>query len=382
MELRVLGGVSQTPREAWNGLVRDGSPFLEWEWLATLEETGCVGPATGWLPQPLTAWEAGRLVGAAPLYVKGHSQGEFVFDHGWADAAIRAGIEYYPKLLVGVPFTPVTGARFLSAEGYEPAVREVFAAALVEVCTRQAFSSVHVNFCLPDEVSALAARGWLHRTGYQYHWTGQGLRTFEDYLHTLRAKRRNQVRREQRELQAQGVEITTHAGGDIDAGMLDAMFDLYRRGLADHGPWGHQYLTAEFFARILERYRDRLCLIFARRGGEIIAGTLNVQKGGALYGRYWGVHRPLRHLHFNVCYYAAIAYCVEHGLSRFEPGAGGEWKHLRGFDAHPTHSMHWIREPRFAAAVRRHLEVERAAVVEDIAWHDARSAHRRDREDG
>lgn len=378
MEMRIHGGVREVPREAWNALVGDGSPFLEWDWLATLEDAGCLERSTGWLPQPLTVWDGEQLLGAVPLYVKAHSQGEFVFDHGWANAAIRAGLPYYPKLLVGVPFTPVAGARLLTRPGSPAQV--LLAGALEDACARQAFSSVHVNFCPAEEVEMLRGRGWLHRTGYQYHWVGRGLRTFDDYLATLRAKRRNQVRREQRELAAQGVTITTHDGEELTRTMLSTMFDLYRLGLADHGPWGHQYLTEAFFERILARYRERLCLIFAHRGREVIAGTFNVRKGDTFYGRYWGVRQQARYLHFNVCYYAAIAYCVANGIERFEPGAGGEWKHLRGFDARPTHSMHWIRDPRLAEAIRLHLERERHAVAEDIAWHDARSALRRDRD--
>jgi predicted N-acyltransferase len=377
MEVRVLGSVSEVSREAWDALVGDESPFLEWEWLAALEEAKTVTRETGWLPQHLTLFDGDRLVGACPLYVKAHSMGEFVFDHTWATAAHRAHIEYYPKLLVAVPFTPVTGARFLARPEDATMVRATLAAVLERLSTEQDLSSVHVNFCRPDEVEVLAARGWLHRTGYQYQWRNAGYRTFDDYLEGLRAKRRNQVRRERRELDEQRVDITVLAGADIDASLAPIMYRLYRTTV-DGNAWGHRYLTRRFFELALERFRDRLCLVLARQDGEVVAGTFNVEKGEALYGRYWGAFRYLRHLHFNVCYYAAIEHCIARGLARFEPGAGGEFKHLRGFEATATDSMHWIRDDRFRAAVRDYLVRERAAVAHEIEWHGERSALRRD----
>jgi hypothetical protein len=376
--VRVLAAVRDVPRAAWDALVGDGSPFLEWDWLSGLEEAGCVAAGTGWLPQHLTLWEGKELIGACPLYVKGHSQGEFVFDHGWASAAHRAGIEYYPKLLVAVPFTPVTGARFLATSGMHEVVTATLAAALEQLCQEQGFSSTHVNFCRPDDATVLEKRGWLRRTGYQYQWHNEGFATFDDYLASLRSKRRNQARREQRELESQDIEIAAHVGAEIPESLVPVMFDLYRSTLVDN-PWGHQYLNLRFFELAAERFRSRLCFIVARRRGEVVAGTFNVQKGDALYGRYWGTFHQLRHLHFNVCYYAAIAHCIEHRLARFEPGAGGEFKHLRGFDAQATESMHWVSNRRFKAAVRDYLEQEREQVGREIAWLDERTALRRDR---
>jgi hypothetical protein len=378
VSLRVLDSLAQVPAADWNALVGDGSPFLEWEWLASLEEAGAVRPETGWLPQHLTLWRGERLVGACPLYVKGHSLGEFVFDQGWAAAAERAGMAYYPKLLVGVPFTPVTGARFLAAAGEAPLVTTLLAEALEHVCAEQRISSVHVNFCLPAEATALAARGWLRRAGWQYHWHNAGYATFEDYLEALRSKRRNQTRRERRELAGQGVTIETHAGDAIGSDLVAVMYALYRATLDDN-PWGRPYLNAGFFELIVERFRSRLCFVLARQGGEIVGGTFNVQKGDALYGRYWGALRTLRYLHFNVCYYAAIEHCIAHRLARFEPGAGGEFKHLRGFDARETASMHFVRDGRLRAAIADFLARETPAVHDEIAWFDARTAHKRDR---
>ena len=324
MELRTLDAIRDVPRATWDTLVGDESPFLEWDWLATLEDAGAAAPDSGWRPCHLTLWESERLVGGCPLYVKAHSRGEFVFDQSWAAAAMRAGIRYYPKLLVGVPFTPVTGARLLAArEADRGRVRTALAAALERVC-RQGFSSVHVNFCRVDEAEALGARGWLRRTAWQYHWTNAGFDSFDAYLASLRSKRRNQVRRERRALEAEGIEITVHTGDDIPDALFPRLFALYRTAVA-RLPWGQQYLDAGFFDLIRQRFRRRLCFVVARQAGRVLAGTFNVQKGGVLYGRYWGSDRDIRHLHFNVCYYTAIDHCIRLGLERFEPGAGGEF---------------------------------------------------------
>jgi len=378
--VRVLGAIRDVAPAAWDGLVGDGSPFLEWRWLATLEDSGAATAETGWSPNHLTVWEGERLVAACPLYRKDHSLGEFVFDQSWASAAMRAGIAYYPKLLVGVPLTPVTGARFLTAPGTDrPALVALLAAALEEVCAAEGISSVHVNFCLPDEAAALGARGWLRRTGWQYHWRNEGFASFDDYLASLRSKRRNQVRRELRGLTEDGVEVTAYTGDDIPDELFPRMFRLYKTTI-DKLPWGQQYLDARFFRLAAERLRERLCFIVARQRGEVIAGTFNVVKGDALYGRYWGAVRELRYLHFNVCYYAGIEYVIARGLRRFEPGAGGDFKLLRGFDATPTESVHWLRDPRLAEAVRRFLVQERRAVAREIGWLTEQTARRRDRE--
>ena len=323
--------------------------------------------------------EGGRLVAACPLYVKGHSEGEFVFDFGWADAAQRAGIAYYPKLLVGVPFTPVGGARLLTAPDVP---RDVWLArlaeALREVCLGNELSGVHVNFCRDDERAALEAAGFLPRLGFQYHWSNAGFASFEAYLAALRSKRRNQVRRERRELARPG---PAHRGAawatTIPDALFGSMFRIYLSTLQGN-PWGRQYLNARFFELLRERFRSRLCFVVARRGDELVAGALNVQKGDALYGRYWGSFEPLRHLHFNVCYYAGIEHCIEHGLARFEPGAGGDYKQLRGFDATPTWSCHFLADPSLADAVGRFLARERAEAGRTLEWLTEHSSLRRD----
>jgi predicted N-acyltransferase len=377
MTIEVRTGLSDIDPAAWDALVGPGSPFLEWGWLAALEESGCVGAETGWLPQHLTLWEGSRLVGACPLYLKGHSQGEFVFDHSWADAAQRAGIRYFPKLLVAVPFTPATGARFLSAPGSDRgAVLHTLAGALTRICRENALSSAHVNFCLPDERESLSGLGFQHRLGYQFQWSNRGWLSFDDYLSAFRSKRRVQIKRERREPATQGIEITAHTGDAIPDELFDPMFRLYKTTI-DKLYWGRQYLNAAFFDLLRRRWKHRLVFFVARRRGTIIAGTFTVRKGDTLYGRYWGTFEELRYLHFNVCYYASIEYCLREGLTRFEPGAGGEFKHLRGFDARPTHSMHYIADPRLGRAITDYLARERQAVTQEIDWLDEQSALKR-----
>jgi predicted N-acyltransferase len=368
-EIELREGIAGVPREEWNALVGEESPFLEWDWLAGLEQAGAVGGRTGWEPRPLLVREGGRLIAACPVYVKQHSEGEFVFDGSWAHAAERAGMAYYPKLLVGVPFTPVTGGRCLVAAGRDRAQgARLLARALRELCVASRFSGVHVNFCREEEIAPLADSGYLLRLGLQYHWQNAGYRCFEDYLGAFRSKRRNQIRRERRALAEQGVEVQVLVGDEIGSELVDPIFRLYRSTVEQHY-WGRQYLNRTFFELLIERFRHRLCFVLARQRGELVAGTANVLKNGALYGRYWGALRSLRHLHFNVCYYAAIEWAIAHGISRFEPGAGGDYKYLRGFDARPTYSMHFLAEPQLAAAVARFLDQEReqaAALIEQL----------------
>ena len=367
-------GVAALPREEWNALVGDESPFLEWDWLASLEDAGTLTGKAGWLPHPLVVREKGRILAACPLYVKGHSQGEFVFDWGWADAAEQVGIRYYPKLLVGIPFTPVTGARFLVAPGEErKRWTRTLSSALREFCIAQDMSSVHVNFCLPDELEALQDSGFLIRVGIQYHWHNQGYECFDDYLSRFRSKRRNQIKREQRQLAEAGVTLQALAGDEIPDDLFPPMYDFYLSTIESRY-WGRQYLNYEVFEAVRDRFRNRLVFIVAFQDGEPIAGTFNVAKGDALYGRYWGTQRYVRHLHFNVCYYAAVDYCIRNGLSRFEPGAGGEYKQHRGFDAQPTYSAHFLADARLSRAVEDFLERERAQAAESIEWIRDRSA--------
>lgn len=357
--IELVDGVASLPRDEWNALVGDDSPFLEWEWLASLEEAGCVGPGTGWQPQPLTIRKQGRLVAACPLYVKGNSEGEFVFDYSWADAAERSGLRYYPKLLVGVPYTPVTGARFLVAKGEDRSHWiPVLAAALRELCHDNELSSIHLNFCHESETRLLEDSEYHVRIGIQYHWRNDGYDDFEDYLSRFRSKRRNQIRRERRGVEEQGIRVQAIHGDDISDDLFDSMFACYLATIRARS-WGRQYLNRRFFELLSERFRHRLCFVVARHEGEVVGGTTNVIKGDTFYGRYWGALQPVRFLHFEACYYKAIEFCIERGLQRMEPGAGGDYKWLRGFDAVKTYSLHHLADPRLAEAVKRFLESER-----------------------
>jgi uncharacterized protein len=373
-EFELLGGVAEVPRDVWNALVGDASPFLEWDWLVALEESGSVGGSTGWLPKPLVAREGGRVVAACPLYVKLHSNGEFVFDWGWADASERAGIRYYPKLLVGVPFTPVAGPRFLVAPGLDrPAWTRALAEAVRDLCERHELSGAHVNFCTEAEIEPLESAGYALRIGYQYHWHNRGYRDFDDYLDSFRSKRRNQIRRERRELERQDVRIETYLGSQIPDELFGTMYRFYVSTL-DKKVYGRQYLEPAFFEKLASRFRERLCFVIAWLGDEPIAGTFNVQKGEALYGRYWGADLDVRNLHFNVAYYAAIEHCIRQGLARFEPGAGGDYKQTRGFDARATWSLHHLRDPRLRRAVNAFLVQERDEARRVLGWYADNSA--------
>lgn len=377
VRIEIAPGVASLDRVAWNAVVADDSPFLEWEWLASLEDAGCLGARSGWQARPLVAFRGDRLVAACPLYAKSNSEGEFVFDHAFADAAERAGLAYYPKLLVGAPFTPVTGGRLLVhpalGEAEAEALRAAMAEALVSIAAESGLSSVHVNFCRETEAAGLEHAGFLRRVGIQYHWHNEGYADFDDYLGRFRSKRRNQVRRERRDVRAQGVCVEVHADGDIDDALFEPMYAFYLSTIRARY-WGRQYLNRAFFDLLRERFRERLVFVVARRDGAPVAGAFNVAKGDALYGRYWGEADHVRNLHFEVCYYAGIEHCIERGLARFEPGAGGEYKQVRGFDARPTFSAHRFLDERLHAAVARFLEQERMHAARAIEHLHEQSA--------
>ena len=376
IDISVVEGIGRIAREEWNALlIEDDSPFLDWDWLAAMEDSESAVRATGWAPYHMAMRDraSGRLVAACPLYLKSHSMGEFVFDQGWADAAERSGLSYYPRLLVGVPFTPHTGRRFLVAPeaGREEAVAAM-ARALASICTDNKLSSVHVNFCLPEEAQALARAGFLERLGYQYHWQNSGFASFDDYLGQLKSKRRYAVRHERAAMAEQGVTIRVFNGDAIPDSIFGPMYDLYLTTI-EKLYWGRQYLTREFFALMRTRFKRYVCLVCAYRGRKLIAGTFNLQKSGVMYGRYWGCFEELKYLHFNVCYYAAIEHCINSGIGRFEPGAGGEYKWLRGFDPALTHSAHFIQHPGLRRAIANSLVRERREVEAWIAEGHERS---------
>lgn len=363
LELEILRNIGEVERSDWDRLGPHTSPFTRWDWLDILEVTGCVAGKTGWLPHHLIVKRGPTPVAACPMYLKHHSMGEFVFDFDWADYARELGIGYYPKVLLGVPFTPVTGARFLTAPGEDRWLLVRFIGeSLKRIVAANKLSSVHVNFCLRDEAEALEEIGFLPRLGLQFHWENRGYSSFEDYLGAFRSDRRNKIRRERRELSSQHVTIRAVQGDELTPAHVRAMFRLYRAHI-DRLDYGRQYLTREFFDEVGRRLRAHLCLILAQRDSEIVAGTFNLQDHEALYGRYWGSVVEERYLYFNVCYYAAIEHCIGKGLKRFEAGAGGSFKRFRGLEPRLTRSMHFVSEERLRRVVARYLRHEREAVL-------------------
>ena len=356
---RVAGGVGELPRDEWNALAGDDNPFVVYDFLTALEDSGSVGAGTGWQPAPLVIENAGRLVAALPAYLKGHSQGEYVFDHSWADAWERAGGAYYPKLQIAVPFTPATGPRLLLSDAAlgPPLLR--FAE---QFCGVHQLSSAHATFVEPAQVPIFERAGWLLRADLQFHWHNRGYASFDQFLAALSSRKRKAIRKERAEAQA-GIEIRRLTGDDIRPEHWDAFWAFYQ----DTGArkWGRPYLTREAFALFGRRLGERILLVLAYEDGEPVAGALNFVGGSALYGRYWGCTRERRFLHFELCYYQAIDAAIELGLSRVEAGAQGPHKLARGYEPVETRSAHWIADPGFRAAVADFLERERAGVRSD-----------------
>ncbi len=366
--LRSDGRIRDIPRDAWDALAGDdASPFVEWTWLDCLEEAGCVGPGTGWTPCHLTLWEGDTLVAGAPAYVKTNSEGEFIFDWAWADASHQLGIPYYPKLVVGVPFTPVTGQRLLVAAGRErAAITAIFAQALRTIARDAGLSSAHVLFLPEADVPAWAEAGLLPRKSLQYHFSNPGYADFEDFLCTLPSKKRTQIRRERAQPARDGITIETVEAGALTADLAGTMYDLYTTTV-DKFSWGRRYLNRTFFELVADRFAERLAWVVAREQGAIVAGAFNVEKGRRLYGRYWGafVDRPF--LHFNVCYYHGIERVITRRLEAFEPGAGGEHKRVRGFAPTVMSSVHHLESARLRRLVEPFLTREAQAIEAHVA---------------
>ena len=381
--VRVVGAIADIGRDAWDAVANPGwpsdrpleagcegggvayNPFLSFDFLDCLEQSGCVTKRTGWTPQHLVIEErGGPLAGAMPLYLKSHSMGEYVFDHGWADAYRRAGGHYYPKLQASVPFTPATGRRLLTSEGPDAeARRRALAKAATDLAKRQQLSSVHVTFMPEEEWELCAALGYLQRIDQQFHFENRGYRDFEDFLDGLVSRKRKVLKRERREALA-GLSVELLTGSDLTEAAWDAFFDFYM----DTGSrkWGRPYLNRQFFSMVSERMADRILLALACSNGRPIAGALNFIGSETLYGRYWGAveHHPF--LHFELCYYQAIDWAIAHGLKRVEAGAQGEHKVARGYAPTPTYSAHWIADPNFRRAVAHYLDQERAQVLLDV----------------
>jgi len=376
--LQTISGVE--PAE-WDRLNRGGYPFMRHAFLHGLEQSGCANADTGWQPQhALIHADPGRtrLLGAAPLYLKHHSWGEYVFDWAWADAYERAGLPYYPKLLCAIPFTPAPGPRLLvSPEAEAPAaVRQALISGIIQHAEALGISSVHWLFTDADDTRTLENHKLLKRTGNQFHWRRRGCADFDDYLASLTAKRRKQVRRERRQVAEAGLSVRMIEGTELDEGHWDAMFGFYRSTVRERG--AIPYLTRELFAHVAEHMAADTVMAVARdAGGALMAGALYFKGRDTLYGRYWGASKFHEGLHFEACYYQPIEYCLRHGIPRFEAGAQGEHKLSRGLLPTPTHSAHWLADHRFADAVREFVSLEARQVERYATVLDRHSPFRR-----
>ncbi len=376
IELSLAESIGAIAPEDWDACAGTDNPFIGHAFLSALEDSGSVGKGTGWFPRHLVARDAaGRILGAVPLYIKTHSQGEYVFDHGWAEAYERAGGQYYPKLQAAAPFSPVPGARLLVRPGQEAGtVRASLAKGMVEVARRMGVSSLHVTFCTEDEAAVMEEAGFLRREGTQFHWLNDGYQSFDDFLARLVSRKRKQIRKERRDALAPGIAIRALSGGELTSQVWDDFFDFYIS--TSDRKWGSPYLNREFFDLLGQRLGDRVVLVTAEKDGQRIAGALNLRGGEALYGRNWGCHGDWPLLHFECCYYQAIDYAIAHGLKRVEAGAQGPHKIQRGYLPIATHSAHWIADAGFRKAVADYLKRERAMTARERQALAAHSPYR------
>jgi hypothetical protein len=375
---RFLDSIAQISPRDWNALAGDSQPFLRHEFLLALEESGCAAPRTGWEPKHLIIEDsAGQAVAAMPLFRKGHSRGEFVFDFSWAGAYAEHGLKYYPKLLTAVPFTPVSGPRIiLSPQSDANVLTKLVVRTVIEYAKNARLSSWHVLFPTEDTAADLDRAGLILRRDCQFHWFNHGYDSFEAFLAGFTAEKRKKAKRERRRVAEAGIEFDTLHGGDMDAALWRAVYGFYADTFHRHG---HEpYLNLDFFKRIAASMPNDMMLKVARIGGEPIAVAIFFVGSEALYGRYWGAGGNFHSLHFEACYYQGIEYCIQNGLLRFEPGTQGEHKVPRGFVPTLTHSAHYIADSRFAAAIRdyaareaRGVDHYAAAVKEHVPYHRA-----------
>jgi predicted N-acyltransferase len=370
--VRVVGDIRRIPADEWNACAGPNNPFVAHEFLSAREESGSANGETGWAPFHLVVESSEGVTACAPMYVKGHSQGEYIFDHGWAQAYERAGGRYYPKLLIAVPFTPATGPRLLVRSDAD--VREMEAALVsgaIEVARKHDLSSVNINFVEEDVWHRLGQAGFLLRTGEQFHWINDGYRTFDDFLAALSSRKRKAIRKERSGALEDDITVEWLSGRDLQESHWDAFFEFY----IDTGSrkWGQPYLTRPFFSQVSKTMGDRILLIMAKRQGRYVAGALNFVGSETLYGRYWGCIEDHAFLHFELCYYQAIDFAIKNGLRRVEAGAQGPHKLSRGYLPVHTYSAHWIADPGFRRAVDHYLQQERAAVDEEIDTLDTYS---------
>jgi predicted N-acyltransferase len=364
LQVKLVQGIGQIDAEVWDACVGPDQPFLSHAFLSALEDSGSASQRTGWLPLHLVVEAGGALIGCAPMYLKSHSYGEYVFDWGWANAYERAGGTYYPKLQVAVPFTPVPGPRLLMRSEAGAATRELLAHGLVSAAEQLGVSSLHVTFCREDEWHALGAAGLLKRQGVQYHWHNRGYATFDDFLGALRSGKRKTIRKERARVREQGLSIEVVTGDGLTPDIWDAFYPFYRSTVDKR--WGSAYLTRRFFGRLGETMPERVVLMMVRHQGRYVAGALNLLGADTLYGRVWGCRREFEFLHFEACYYQAIEFAIDRGLAHVEAGAQGPHKLQRGYEPVPTYSAHWIRDPGFRDAVARFLAQERREMLSEM----------------
>ena len=362
---RLAGRAFDVGRVAWNACAGIENPFTRYEFFDAVEASGSATAKTGWRPLHLVVERDSRIEGILPLYLKNHSQGEYVFDHAWADALERAGGDYYPKLQASVPFTPATGRRMLIAPGAnESAMRAALLSTGANAVKELHASSLHITFLTEDEWRAAREAGYLQRTDQQFHWENRGYTSFDQFLGELNSSKRKNLRKEREAVRAEGVEFDWLTGSGLTEAMWDQFFAFYM----DTGgrKWGHPYLTREFFSRIGASMADQILLVMAKRNGRYIAGALNFFGDGILFGRNWGCSEFVPFLHFETCYYQAIEFAIARGLNKVEAGAQGEHKLLRGYMPATTYSAHYIAHPGLRRAVDDYLKREREAVAEHI----------------
>jgi len=365
--------IAEIGQAAWDSCAGDENPFVSYGFLSALEDSGSVGGRTGWHPRYAVLQNPdGEILAVAPAYAKTHSQGEYVFDHSWANAMHQAGGKYYPKLQVAVPFSPVPGPRILARPGFPVAA---MAGALVQAAEQLGCSSVHATFCTETEWNEFGAAGWLQRLGTQFHWDNNGYQSFDDFLAALSSRKRKAIKRERRDA---GVGLTFKAvtGADLTPKIWSAFYKFYLSTV--DRKWGGAYLTREFFTLLGQRIGDKVVLMIAERDGKPIAGALNLRGKNALYGRNWGASEDIPFLHFELCYYQAIDYAIAHNLTRVEAGAQGEHKIQRGYTPKPTYSAHWIEHPGLSRAVAEFLEAERPAMLRAMAEMDEESPYKKE----
>lgn len=362
LTVSVLPAISAIDAAEWDGCGADANPFTSHRFLAALELSGSVGEGTGWHPSHLIARLDGKVAGVAPAYLKTHSQGEYIFDHAWAQAYENAGGRYYPKLQCAVPFTPVTGPRLIARA---PAVQAALLQAMAQVAQQSGLSGAHVTFCTEAEAKLGEEVGFLVRSSEQFHWLNQDYASFDDFLAQLSSRKRKAIRKERERAQGFGGTIRSLTGDQILPEHWDAFWDFYQ----DTGgrKWGQPYLTREFFYIVHDTMRDDCLLVLAERDGEPVAGALNLIGQDALYGRYWGCLEDHRFLHFELCYHRAIDWAIEHRIPRVEAGAQGEHKLARGYMPSLIHSLHWVADEGFSNAIADYLRRERMAVDQEMA---------------